>query len=52
VLLGQVVGLGAVDVGVDSCQRSWSKLLMPLVGPCTVTAFQPLCQMPRAPNIP
>jgi hypothetical protein len=51
VLLGQVVGLGAVGAGGDSCQRSRSQLLLVLVGPCTVTAFQPWGQIPREPNI-
>ena len=51
VLVGDVVGSERSSSVWKSCQRSFSKLLMPLTGPCSVTAFQPSCQMPRLPNI-
>ena len=50
--LGQVVGLGAVVVGVEelpAVSSKWPRLMG--TGPCSVTAFQPLCQMPRVPSI-
>jgi hypothetical protein len=52
VRFGKVAGLGAVEMSVwNSCQRPLSKLLVPAIRPCSVTAFQPWCQMPRWPNI-
>ena len=35
----------------NSCQRSSSKCPIPEVGPCSATAFQPSCQMPRVPSM-
>ena len=34
-----------------SSQRSWSKLPQPAIVGCTLTAFQPLCQIAREPSI-
>ena len=51
-LRGEVVGLGAVDVGVEQLPGVVLEPgSMPAIGPCTVTAFQPSCQMPRLPSI-
>ena len=51
--VGEVVRLGAVLVGVEQLPAVLVELARGPTGtgPCSVTAFQPLCQMPRVPSI-
>ena len=51
-LLGDVVRLGAVLVGVEELPAVLVEVAQAdRDRPCSVTAFQPLCQMPRVPSI-